>query len=174
MYSVLMIRRAQWGRSIGHGLKRRKFEFLVAFCLIPLYLGLSEPALAQTCSPVALGVDLTAGSPSTACTGTFNTNINFGGPTTPPPAPPEALTVTLAPGVVVNSTGGAGAVNLANITSPISPAAPGVSGTILADDVSITLNNPAGSHQSALRTQLSGSSTITASGIINVTGGPST
>jgi hypothetical protein len=153
-------------------------KFGITLCaLVILLLGVSEPTLAQTCSPVAIGESLTAGSPSTTCAGNFNnTNINFGGPTTPLP---PLLTLTLQPGVVVNSSGGAGAVNLANVTSPISPAAPGVSGMILANDVNITLNNPAGTHQSALRTQVSGSSTIgtaanPVSGIIDVTGGAST
>jgi hypothetical protein len=66
------------------GAKRRKFELLAPSCLVPLTLGLSEPAVAQTCTPVANPGNLTAVNPSTSCTGTFSTNINFGGPTTPP------------------------------------------------------------------------------------------
>ena len=83
--------------------KRRKFWLMAASALAPLSLGVSEPALAQTCTPVANPGSLTAAQPSTTCTGTFNnTNITFNGPATGTPL----LTVTLNPGVSVTSPGG--------------------------------------------------------------------
>src|SRR5262245_38737781 len=169
-------RHAKRGRAMGGYLrqlvvlssvaaKRRKFELLAASCLVPLSLGLSEPAVAQNCTPVANGVDLTAASPSTSCMGTFNTNINYGGPTTGP----SLLTVTLNPGVVVVNSPGGNAVNIANITGP----APlvGTSAEIIANDATITNTiNSGGTNQSGLRIQAAGSATITSSGTINVTG----
>ena len=156
--------------------KCRKFWLVAAF--VPLSLGLSEPAVAQTCAPVPNGGTLTNAQPSTSCTGTFNTNINFGGPTTPLP---PSLTLILAPGVTtVTSPAGGNAVNLANVTSPIFPPAGGVAATILANDATITnTSNPGGGSQSALRIQASGSATIgtaanPVSGIINIIGGQST
>src|SRR4029077_17444702 len=107
------------------GASRRKFELLATSCLVPLSLGVSEPARAQSCSPVNTPGTLTAAQPSTMCTGTFNTNITFGGPTTGPPL----LTVTLNPGVSVTSPGG-GAVALSNA---MVPTANGTSTTINAN-----------------------------------------
>src|SRR5215831_15507655 len=144
--------------------KRRKFELLAASCLVPLSLGLSEPAVAQTCTVPNPGA-LVAASPSTSCSGPFNTNINFGGPTTPPP---PSLTLTLAPNVIVTSPGG-NAVNLANSTGQAAEI--GTSATITASDATITnTSNPGGTNQSGLRIQAAGSATITSSGTINVTG----
>jgi hypothetical protein len=59
--------------------------WLIAVCVLAvLSMGLSEPAKAQTCSPVANGQNLGGANPaSTTCTGAFNANINFGGPPTP-------------------------------------------------------------------------------------------
>ena len=133
--------------------------------------------MAQICTPVSNPGTLTAASPSTSCTGTFNTNINYGGPTTPPPS---LLTLTLQPGgVIVNSPGG-NAVNLANVTGLINPPAIGTSATILANDATITnTSNPGGPNQSALHIQAAGDAIIgtltdPVSGIINVTGTNST
>src|SRR6516162_9894418 len=150
--------------------KCRKFWLVAAF--VPLSLGLSEPAVAQTCAPVANPGTLGGANPaSTTCTGTFNTNINFGGVNTPPPS---LLTLTLQQGpppVIVNSPTGGNAVNLQNTFAP----ATGVSATINANDATITnTSNPGGNSQSALRIVAAGSATITASGIINMTGGQST
>ncbi|HJY84903.1 MAG TPA: hypothetical protein VKK81_27950, partial [Candidatus Binatia bacterium] len=152
-------------------LKCRKFWLVAAasgLCLVPLSLGLSEPALAQTCSPVANPGSFTAAQSSTVCTGTFNTNINFGGPNTPPPS---LLILELQQGAVsVNSPGG-NAVNLQNTFGPAS----GVSATIIANDATITNTSmPALDSQSALRIVAAGNATINASGIINMTGGQST
>ena len=93
--------------------KRRKFWLMTASALAPLSLGVSEPALAQSCSPVNTPGTLTAAQPSTMCTGTFNSNITFNGPATGTPL----LTVTLNPGVSVTSPGG-GAVALSNANVP--------------------------------------------------------
>jgi hypothetical protein len=84
--------------------KRRQFELLAASCLVPLSLGLSEPALAQMCTPVANGGSLGGANPtSTTCTGTFNTNINFTGIATPPTT---LQTVTLSGAQVLNIPAG--------------------------------------------------------------------
>jgi hypothetical protein len=151
----------------GIAAKCRKF-WLVAACILAS-LALSEPAVAQTCAPVANPGNLTAAQPNTSCTGTFNTNINFGGPPTPPPS---SLTLTLQQGgVTVNSPGG-NAVNIQNTFNALSS---GVSATILANDATITnTSQPLVDSQSALRIVASGNATITASGIINVTGAQST
>src|SRR5262245_42041063 len=103
--------------------KCRKFWLVAA--LVPLSLGLSEPAVAQVCTPVANPGTLTAAQPMTSCTGTFNTNINFGGPNTPPPS---LLTLELQQGVGVSVTSpGGNAVNLQNTFG----ASSGVSAEIL-------------------------------------------
>ena len=145
---------------------------MTASALVPLSLGISEPALAQTCTPVANPGNLTAAQPSTSCTGTFNTNINFGGPNTPPP---PLLTLTLEPGVIVNNPGG-NAVNLATATGGINTI--GTSATLIANNATIT-NITNSANNSALRIQTNGNATIgdamtPVSGIINVSGTQST
>jgi hypothetical protein len=93
---------------------RPRQPWFVPLCALAILLaGVSEPALAQTCTPVNTPGTLTAAQSSTMCTGTFNTNITFNGPTTGPPL----LTVTLNPGVSVASPGG-GAVALSNANVP--------------------------------------------------------
>src|SRR5262245_7601189 len=67
----------------------------------------SEPALAQTCEPLD-------GSGNATCSGTFSSNIDVNTNNTP-------IHLTLAPGVIVNSPGGDGAVNLANIQTATTP-----------------------------------------------------
>ena len=141
---------------------RRKFWLMAASALAPLTLslGISEPALAQTCTPVANPGTLTAGFPSTSCTGSFNT-ISFGGPTTPPP---PLLTVTLQPGVSVTSSGGA-AVNLFNT---VGPTANGTSTTLNASGTAanpIVIDNtanPGGSNNWGLFMQSAGAAVINA------------
>jgi hypothetical protein len=83
------------------------------------------------------------------------------------------LTITLPEGAVgVTSPSGGNAVNLQNTFSATSP---GVSATIQANDATITnTSNPGGNSQSALRIVSSGDASITASGIINITGAGST
>jgi hypothetical protein len=155
----------------GIATKRQKF-WLIAACILAS-LTLSEPAVAQNLVPVP-GVGngssgtLSAAQPSTTGSGTFNTNINFGGPNTGPPL----LTLTLAPGVIVNSPGG-NAVNLANATGGI--ATIGTSAEIIANNATINdASVPNAPNQSALRIQTNGSAIITASGLISITGTQST
>jgi fibronectin-binding autotransporter adhesin len=158
----------------GIATKRRKLWLIAASTLASTFLGVSEPALAQVCTPVANGGTLTAGAPSTTATGTFDTNINFGGITTPPPPPfpPVTLTLTLAPGVIDNSPGG-NAVNVANTGGPST--SPGVAVTITADGATITnTTNTGGMVQSGLRIQSSGDAVINATNTtidVNGTGG---
>src|SRR5215831_19777188 len=73
--------------------KRRKFELLAASCLVPLSLGVSEPALAQTFTPA--GNDYPGGI-----------NVSAG--------PAQPISITLEPGVIVNLPAGGNAVNAAN------------------------------------------------------------
>jgi hypothetical protein len=107
-------------------LKHRKSWLLAASALVPLSLGISEPALAQTCTPAQPNPDPATGNAS--CTGTFNSNINFntgnGSGGTP-------INLTLLPGVIVNSPGG-DAVTAANTTGVTAGSA---NITITADDV---------------------------------------
>src|SRR4029077_17623736 len=122
-----------------------------AAALAPFSLGVSEPALAQTCT----------GAPdNTTCTGTFNTNINVNTNDTP-------INLTLQPPVSVTSPGG-DAVNAANSTaSPIF----GADVTLTANNAAITnTSNSAGNNDTGLRIQSAGSATITASGKIDVVG----
>jgi hypothetical protein len=73
-------------RRSSVGAKRRKFELLAASALVPLSLGVSEPALAA-CTP--------PGGNTIVCTADNYPNINvFAGPAQP-------ISITLDPGVVV-------------------------------------------------------------------------
>ena len=124
-----------------------------AAALSPLSLGVSEPALAGTCTP------LDADGNATCTAGTYTSNLNFGTNDTP-------INVTLEPGVIVNSPGG-NAVNLANSTaSEIF----GADVTLTANNATITNINPAGANNTGLRIQSAGAATITASGGIDVAG----
>jgi hypothetical protein len=130
--------------------KRRKFQLLAASCLVPLSLGVSEPARAQVCTPQQPTPDPVTGNAT--CTGTFNSNINYNTINTP-------IHLT-ASGISVTSPGG-DAVNAANST------APGIFGA----DVSITANNAtisntsiSGDNNTGLRIQSAGAATITAMG----------
>jgi autotransporter family porin len=141
--------------------KRRKFELLAASCLVPLTLGLSEPAVAQTCFPVPNGGSLGGANPtSTTCTGPFSTNINFGGVTTPPTT---LQTVTLSGAQVFIPAGsGPDAVNFDNSAGG-AIATLGSSAALTAVNSSI-LNtaNPGAGSASGLRIQTNGNATITA------------
>jgi len=133
--------------------KRRKFELLAASCLVPLSLGLSEPALAQTFT--------TAG----------NDYINGINVTT-------SGTVTLDPGVQVFVTPGNN-VNRAVAFSTGGGPGSGLPATLIANNAAVTIDttgNPAGSSlTSALFLHpVLGNATITASGIMNVAGGDNT
>ena len=142
------------------GAKRRKSWLLAASALASSSMGVSEPALAQTCTPdPSVFV-----SGNATCTGAFTSNINYS--TTDLP-----IHLTLQPPISVTSPGG-NAVNLNNtfVASPANALA-----TLTANDATINnINNPSAPNQSALRVQASGNATITASGIINVIGTDST
>jgi hypothetical protein len=137
-------------------LKHRKSWLLAASALVPLSLGISELALAQTCTPAQPNPDPATGNAS--CTGTFNSNINFntgnGSGGTP-------INLTLLPGVIVNSPGG-DAVTAANTTGVTAGSA---NITITADDV--TIHNTANpltpnSNNTGLRIQSSGDAIVNA------------
>jgi hypothetical protein len=101
----------------------RKLWLIAASTLVSL--ALSEPTVAQNLTPVANGGTL--GAPPldsmTTATGTFDTNINLHGQTTPPPGSPAlTLTLTLEEGVHVTSLSpfpGGGAVNLVNLVNGV-------------------------------------------------------
>jgi hypothetical protein len=152
--------------SIG---ARRKFELLAASCLVPLTLGLSEPALAQTYAPVPNGGTLGGAlGTSTTCSGPF-TNINFTGVTTPPTA---LQTVTLSGAQVLSlASSPPDAVNIDN-SGGGAIATLGSSAALTANNSSVdnTANSGAGS-PSGLRIQTNGNATITATNTpIAVTG----
>jgi autotransporter family porin len=118
-------------------------------------LGLSEPALAQTCT----------GLPNPVCTGAPFTNINFD-------SEPNPIILTLQSGVQVIANGSVvNAVSAFNTGGPSTVDAPA---TLIANDAAVTHTVRDGPDQSALIVQASGDATITASGIINVTGTAST
>src|SRR5262249_62384113 len=77
----------------GVAAKRRKFWLVAAF--VPLSLGLSEPALAQTCGPLGATGSVTCTTGGNNYTG----GINYGNTGVP-------TTVTLDPGVQVFVTPG--------------------------------------------------------------------
>jgi hypothetical protein len=79
--------------------KRRKYWLLAASALASSSLGVSEPALAQTCTPPQPNPD--PGTGIATCTGTFNSSITYG----PPPPPANQLHVILDPGVKVTLPG---------------------------------------------------------------------
>jgi len=137
--------------------KCRKFWLVAA--LVPLSLGLSEPALAQTCGPLdAFGsvTCTTGGNP-------YAGGINYGNTGVP-------TTVTLEQGVQVFVTPGNG-VNQAVAVSTGTAAGTGNPATLIANNVAVTLDGTPGQLVSALFLHpIQGSATITASGNINVAG----
>jgi outer membrane autotransporter protein len=143
--------------------RRRKSWLLAASALASSSLGISEPALAaDECGPLVGG--------SVTCTSAGNpyaTGISYNTNNTP-------INVTLQqgpPGVQVIANGGV--VNAVNLNSTFAPATGGPA-TLTANDATITHIIANGPNQSALHIQAAGSATITASGIINVTGTNST
>jgi hypothetical protein len=144
------------------GAKRPKFELLAAFCLVPLSLGISEPALAQCSGPLDnVKCTVTGNTYSSAVAGnpyqtSAGINVNAVG------TPNQVLMVTLDQGVqVVIPSGfpGTNAVNLANIAGP--PFPPGASATLLAPNVTITnIDNSTSANVTGLRIQSAGSAII--------------
>jgi outer membrane autotransporter protein len=134
------------------------FWLRAASAVVLLLLGVSEPALAQCTGPADNTICTPGGNP-------YTSGINVNTDNTP-------INVTLQPGVQVIPAGGvANAVNLANTTFPSLANAPA---TLTANDATINHTLTNGPNQSALRVQASGNATITASGIIDVTGTEST
>jgi hypothetical protein len=75
--------------------RHRKSWLLAATALVSSSLGVSEPALAQICTPAQPNPDPATGNAT--CTGNFTSSIVYG---PPPPGPATQLTVTV-PGVNV-------------------------------------------------------------------------
>ncbi len=146
-----------------------KFWLVASSALVSWYITAPDSALAQSCDPVPNGGQLNGVNPSTVCTGPFNTNINFGGLTSPPTT---LQTVTLSNAQVLIPAGlGPDAVNIDNSGGgPI--AGTGSSAALTANNSSVdnTANSGAGS-PSGLRIQTNGNATITATNTpIAVTG----
>jgi len=125
--------------------KRQKFELLAASCLMPLSLGLSEPALAQTFTFPA---------------GNYPTGIGVNNPGAP-------TNVILDPGVQVFVT--PGTINQAVAVSTGTAAGTGAPATLTANNAAVNISG--GDLVSALFLHpILGNATITASGIMNVAG----
>src|SRR5262249_40214747 len=135
--------------------KRRKFWLVAA--LVPLSLGLSEPALAQTCGALDASGSvtcMTGGNP-------YAGGINYGNTGVP-------TTVTLAPGVVVNVTDPA--IDQAVAVSTGTAAGTGLPATLIANNAAVTINSPGQLTSALFLHPILGSATITASGIMTVAG----
>src|SRR6516165_6657004 len=132
--------------------KCRKFWLVAA--LVPLSLGLSQPALAQTCGPLDA-------SGSVTCTTVGNPyagRINYGNTGVP-------TTVTLQQGVQV-STNVDQAVAVSTGTGPGS----GLPATLIANNAAVSTNSPGGLTSALFLHPILGSATITASGIMTAAG----
>src|SRR6516162_3441051 len=135
--------------------KCRKFWLVAAF--VPLSLGLSEPALAQTCGPL----DATGSVTCTTFLNPYAGGINYGNTGVP-------TTVTLDPGVQVFVTPGNGVNQAVAISTGTGPGS-GLPATLTANNAAVTISG--GALVSALFLHpILGSATITASGIMNVAG----
>src|SRR5262249_27491479 len=129
-------------------------KFLLGAALVPLSLGLSEPALAQTCGPLDA-------SGSVTCTTVGNPyagGINYGNTGVP-------TTVTLQQGVQV-STNVDQAVAVSTGTGP----GFGLPATLIANNVAVSTNSPGGLTSALFLHPILGSATITASGMMNAAG----
>src|SRR6516162_3960475 len=136
--------------------KRRKFWLMAASALVPLSLGLSDPALAQTCGALVGG--------SVTCTtggNNYTGGINYGNTGVP-------TTVTLDPGVQVFVTPGNNVNQAVAISTGTGPGS-GLPATLTANNAAVTISG--GDLVSALFLHpILGNATITASGIMNVAG----
>ena len=129
--------------------KRRKYWLLAASCLVPISLGVSEPALAQ-CTPPPPNASGTA-----SCAAGPYSNINYNTGSTA-----SGLDLTLLSGVMVNSAVGNGnAVSIFNISQVPNPPT-SATNTITATGTVITGNG--GGNQAALIVQSSGDAVINA------------
>src|SRR6516164_3587012 len=154
------------GASMGNYLRRlvvlsgvtakcRKFWLVAA--LVPLSLGLSEPALAQTCGPLGATGSVTCTTGGNNYTG----GINYGNTGVP-------TTVTLDPGVQVFVTPGNNVNQAVAISTGTGPGS-GLPATLTANNAAVTISG--GDLVSALFLHpILGNATITASGIMNVAG----
>src|SRR6516162_9541359 len=135
--------------------KCRKFWLVAAF--VPLSLGLSEPALAQTCGPLGATGSVTCTTGGNNYTG----GINYGNTGVP-------TTVTLDPGVQVFVTPGNNVNQAVAISTGTGPGS-GLPATLTANNAAVTISG--GDLVSALFLHpILGNATITASGIMNVAG----
>jgi len=136
--------------------KCRKFWLVAA--LVPLSLGLSEPALAQTCG----ALDASGSVTCTTVGNPYAGGINYGNTGVP-------TTVTLAPGVVVNVTDPAIAQAVAISTGGV--AGTGNPATLIANDAAVNLTTTSQFAGALFLHPIQGNATITASGIINQASG---
>jgi hypothetical protein len=144
-----------WQRRVPSsvGAKRRKYWLMAASALVPLSLGVSEPALAQ-CSTVGSTTTCTPGG------NPYSTGINVDGTATP--SLPLSLLLQ-PPGVLVDIPAGAGGVNAVNAANStgVTPLSGDI--TITADGVTINnAANPSSNNNTGLRIQSSGAATINA------------
>ena len=148
----------------GIATKRRKLWLIAASTLASAFLGVSEPALAQTFTP-APPITLTAPDTYNAPLGTYTSNINVDATDLSLPIDRRPINLTLEPGVTDNSPGG-NAVNAANTTNSSTPPSAPVTETENGTATNgITINNtanPSGNNLSGLRIQSSGAATIRA------------
>src|SRR6516165_4614705 len=155
------------GASMGNYLRRpvvlsgvtakcRKFWLVAA--LVPLSLGLSEPALAQTCGPLDASGSVTCTTGGNPYAG----GINYGNTGVP-------TTVTLQQGVQVFVTPGSG-VDQAVAVSTGTAAGSGLPATLIANNAAVTINSPGQLTSALFLHPILGSATITASGVMNVAG----
>jgi hypothetical protein len=142
-------------------LKRRKSWLLAASALVSSSLGVSEPALAQTCTPAQPNPDPTTGNAT--CTGNFNSSIVYG---PPPPGPATQLHVTLDPGVNVTLPGPGIGVALNNLGNSVPVLLSAGGATINVTQVPFSSGGNRGLY---IETQAN-DATITASGQIAVAG----
>ena len=134
----------------------RGFWTTSALVLVFSSLGVSEPALAQVCTPPPPTPDA---SGNAICTGAFTTSIDYNAIAN------QTLHVTLAPPVSVTLPVPGIAVNLNNFNNPGSPV------LLSANGATINVTNPAaGEHRGLYVETVSANATITASGQIDVAG----
>jgi hypothetical protein len=141
--------------------KRRRSWLLAASALVSSSLGVSESALAQTCTPAQPNPDPTTGIAT--CTGTFNSSIIYG---PPPPGPASQLHVILDPGVNVTLPGSGIGVALNNFGNsvPVLLSAGGAT-------INVTNVPPSSGGNRGLYVETtSNDATITASGQVDVGG----
>src|SRR5262245_49796463 len=154
------------------GAKRRKIWLMAASALVPLSLGVSEPALAQCAGPPSNFVCNSIGNFYPNGINVDATNL-LNGDTNP-------INLRLLSGVNVDIPLGAGGVNAVNAANSTGVTSGSANITITAEGVAtnnvtnVTINNtanPLSNNNTGLRIQSSGSAIITATNTtINVAG----